>query len=166
MRQQRTAAIAVRSGLWRGRESSLRHLVDGAGEWLGQRSTELLRVALGLVFVWFGALKLVHASPVVDLVARTLPWLSPEVSLIGLGTWEVVVGLGLLSRIALRSTLVLFFVQMLGTFATLVLAPEECFQNGHHLLLTTTGEFVVKNLVLVAAGIVIAGSAAKPEPRG
>jgi uncharacterized membrane protein YkgB len=160
------ASIVATSTPWTGREMSLRNAIDGVSAWLGRRSIDLLRVALGLVFVWFGALKLVHASPVADLVARTLPWLSPEVSLIGLGTWEVVVGLGLLSRVALRSTLVLFFVQMLGTFATLVLAPEECFQNGHHLLLTTTGEFVVKNLVLVAAGIVIAGSAAKPEPRG
>gem|GEM_PF-3161571 len=65
--------------------------------------------------------------------------------------WEV--ARGLLTGIALRLTLLLFWLQMAGTF--LVLRPEVSFQRNNPLLLTMTGEFVVKNLVLIAAGLVI-----------
>lgn len=62
---------------------------------------------------------------------------------------------GLLTGIALRLTLLLFWLQIAGTFLVLVLRPEVSFQRNNPLLLTMTGEFVVKNLVLIAAGLVI-----------
>ncbi len=115
----------------------------------------LLRIALGIVFVWFGALKIVGRSPVGELVAQTVYWLSPAFFVPFLGVWEVIVGLGLLSGVALRLTLLLFWLQMAGTFLVLVLRPGLAFQASNPLLLTTLGEFVVKNLVLIAAGLVI-----------
>lgn len=115
----------------------------------------LLRICLGVVFVWFGALKVVGRSPVEQLVTQTVPWMAPDVLLPGLGAWEVVVGLGLLTRVALRTTLFLFWLQMAGTFLVLLLRPDIAFQHGNPLLLTTEGEFVIKNLVLISAGIVV-----------
>jgi uncharacterized membrane protein YkgB len=121
----------------------------------------VLRIALGIVFVWFGLLKIVDRSPVGELVARTVYWVNPEFFVPFLGYWEVLVGLGLLTGVALRLILLLFWLQMAGTFLVLVLRPELAFQRGNPLLLTTTGEFVIKNLVLIAAGLVI-GSAIRP----
>jgi mannose-6-phosphate isomerase-like protein (cupin superfamily)/uncharacterized membrane protein YphA (DoxX/SURF4 family) len=115
----------------------------------------LLRVALGVTFVWFGALKVAGLSPVADLVAQTVYWLPPAFFVPFLGWWEVVVGVGLLFGVALRLVLLLFWLQMAGTFLVLVLRPELAFQSGNPLLLTVIGEFVVKNLVLIAAGLVI-----------
>jgi uncharacterized membrane protein YkgB len=115
----------------------------------------LLRLAVAIVFIWFGALKLVDRSPVADLVASTVYWVPSSVFVPLLGAWEVVVGLGLLTGIALRLTLLLFWLQMAGTFLVLVLRPEVSFQGNNPLLLTMTGEFVVKNLVLITAGLVI-----------
>jgi putative oxidoreductase len=43
-----------------------------------------------------------------------------------------------------------------GTFLVLVMQPELAFQNGNPLLLTTIGEFVVKNVVLISAALVLA----------
>ena len=116
---------------------------------------QLLRVALGVTFVWFGALKVAGLSPVADLVAQTVYWLPPAFFVPFLGWWEIVVGLGLLFGVALRLVLLLFWLQMAGTFLVLVLRPELAFQSGNPLLLTVIGEFVVKNLVLIAAGLVI-----------
>ena len=68
----------------------------------------------------------------------------------------MVVGLGLLfgRGPVLRLSLVLFLLHMSGTF--LVLAqPNIAFQNGNPLLLTTEGEFVVKNLCMVTAGLAL-----------
>ncbi len=121
----------------------------------------LLRIALGIVFVWFGALKILGRSPVGDLVAQTVYWLSPTFFVPFLGVWEVLVGLGLLSGVAMRLTLLLFWLQMAGTFLVLVLRPGLAFQAGNPLLLTTLGEFVVKNLVLIAAGLVIGSTLRK-----
>ncbi len=114
-----------------------------------------LRLAVAITFVWFGALKIFGRSPVGDLVAQTVYWLPPSLFVPVLGYWEVIVGLGLLFSITLRLILLLFWLQMAGTFLVLVLRPELAFQGGNPLLLTMTGEFVIKNLVLIAAGIVI-----------
>ncbi|HLE77249.1 MAG TPA: hypothetical protein VJA65_02435 [bacterium] len=114
-----------------------------------------LRVALGIVFVWFGALKVLGRSPVGDLVAGTVYWVDPTWFVTFLGAWEMLVGLGLLAGVALRLVLFLFWLQMGGTLLVLVLRPDLAFQDRNPLLLTTTGEFVIKNLVLIAAGLVV-----------
>lgn len=117
--------------------------------------TRLLRVTVAVVFIWFGALKVAGRSPVGDLVAQTVYWLPPAFFVPFLGWWEVVVGIGLLFGVALRLVLLLFWLQMAGTFLVLVLRPGLAFQGGNPLLLTVIGEFVIKNLVLIAAGLVI-----------
>ena len=88
-------------------------------------------------------------------MAQTVSWVAPEILLPLLGVWEIAVGLGLLLRVALRTTLFLFWLQMAGTFLVLLLRPDLAFQQGNPLLLTTEGEFVIKNLVLISAGIVV-----------
>ncbi len=119
---------------------------------------QLLRISLGLIFVWFGLLKIVGRSPVAALVASTVYWLPAERFVPFLGAWELAVGLGLLFRVALRLTLFLFWLQLAGTFLVLVLKPGIAFQGGNPLLLTTEGEFVVKNLALISAGLVVGGT--------
>jgi uncharacterized membrane protein YkgB len=124
----------------------------------------LLRMSLGLVFVWFGMLKVIGQTPVADLVANTAYWLDPIWLVPLLGAFEVVVGLGLLLGKALRLVLALFALQMLGTLLVLIIQPEVAFLNSNPLLLTTEGEFVVKNLVLLSAGLMI-GSRLKGLPK-
>lgn len=115
----------------------------------------ILRWALAVVFIWFGLLKVFKVSPVTDLVAQTVYWFEPVWFIPFLGVWEILVGLGLLLGKALRLVLFIFFLQMAGTFLVLILHPDLSFQNGNPLHLTVLGEFVVKNLVLLAAGMVI-----------
>ncbi len=125
----------------------------------------LLRISLGVVFVWFGALKLGQVSPVSDLVARTIYWVDPDWFVPLLGGVEAVIGLGLLAGRALRTILFLFWGQLLGTFLVLVVQPEVAFQHGNVLLLTTEGEFVVKNLVLLSAGLVVGSTVRRRAER-
>ena len=115
----------------------------------------LLRLALGTVFVWFGVLKVAGVSPVAELVAQTVYWVRPETFMPILGLWEIAVGAGLLFGAALRLTLFLFWLQLAGTFLVLIVRPDIAFQHGNPLLLTTEGEFVIKNLVLIAAGLAV-----------
>jgi uncharacterized membrane protein YkgB len=131
---------------------------------LERAALPLLRISLAAVFVWFGALKIVGETPVADLVADTVYWLPAGLVVPLLGVFEVAVGLGLLLGRGLRLVLALFVLQMLGTFLVLVVQPDIAFQDSHPLLLTTEGEFVVKNLVLLSAGLMI-GSRLKALPK-
>jgi len=115
----------------------------------------ILRVAVAIVFIWFGALKVAGQSPVEDLVTDTVYWVDADFFITFLGIWEIAIGIGLLLGVALRLVLLLFFAQMLGTFLTVLIHPGRVFEDSNPLLLTVTGEFIVKNLVLIAAGIVI-----------
>jgi putative oxidoreductase len=92
---------------------------------------------------------------VAELVARTVYWVDPTWLVPVLGAVEVIIGTGLLAGRALRTVLALFWLQMLGTFLVLVIQPDVAFQRGNPLLLTVEGEFVVKNLVLLSAGMVV-----------
>ena len=132
-------------------------------EKMKHRSIPALRIALAIVFIWFGALKVFDVSPVKDLIETTYSFLPEPAFMIFLGVWEIIIGLGLLFRRFLRVTLFLLWFQMAGTIFALFLAPSLFFNLGNPLLLTTEGEFVVKNLALIAAGFVIGGHEVKPK---
>jgi uncharacterized membrane protein YkgB len=135
-----------------------RHFEAGdrvAARFLKRHSVDILRVALAIVFLWFGALKMLNLSPVGQIVKETVFFLPGDTFSFVLGLWEIVIGLGLLIQVAPRATLVLFWLQMGGTFMTLAVLPELAFQGGNPLLPSVLGEFVVKNIVLISAGLVI-----------
>ncbi len=129
-------------------------------------SLPLLRVSLGVVFIWFGALKVTNATPVADLVAGTVPWVDPAWFVPFLGTVEVVVGVLLIAGRRLTTVSCVLVAHLAGTFLVLVLQPQVAFQHGNPLLLTTEGEFVVKNVVLISAGIVLASRPRARRPFG
>lgn len=121
-------------------------------------SIPALRVSLGIVFVWFGVLKVADTTPVAGLVGDTVYWVDPDWFVPVLGVVEVIVGLGLILNIGLRIVLGLFVLQMVGTFLVLVIQPDVAFVNSNPLKLSVEGEFVVKNLVLLSAGLVVAST--------
>ncbi len=128
-------------------------------------SVPLLRISLGIVFLWFGGLKVFDVTPVSELVARTVYWVDPGWFVPLLGWGEIVIGLGLVLGRGLRLVLPLFVAQMAGTFLVLVVQPEVAFRDGNPLLLTVEGEFVVKNLVLLTAGLVVGSTVRLSPPR-
>ena len=126
--------------------------------WMATHGPTLLRYALGLVFLWFGALKLFEGvSPADDLVKRTVYWFDPDWFFPLLGVWEVVIGIGLLIRPLIRLAILLLFLQMPGTFLPLVIVPEACW-TAFPFVLTLEGQYIVKNLVLIAAALVVGGT--------
>lgn len=114
-----------------------------------------LRVLLGLVFVWFGGLKIVGRSPVAGLVSQTLPFANQHLVLLVLGTAELALGVLLTSGTFVRIALPALAMHLAGTFSTFVLAPHLMFSDGNPLLLTANGEFVLKNVVLIAATLAL-----------
>lgn len=118
-------------------------------------SVAVLRISIGLVFIWFGALKIAGASPMVDVVHGATPWPDPVWFTSALGWVEVALGAFLGVGFAPLFVGAAFVLHMIGTGSVLVFTPAVAFQHGNPLMLTLVGEFVVKNAVLLAAGIVV-----------
>jgi putative oxidoreductase len=127
-------------------------------------SLPLIRVSLAVVFLWFGFLKIFDVSPAADLVSRTVYWVDASWFVPFLGVVEVVIGFALLVGRGLRLVLPVFAAQMLGTLLVLVVLPEVAFRQGNPLLLTIEGEFVLKNLVLLSAGLAVGAQVRRPRP--
>ncbi len=132
-------------------------------KWMADHAVTLTRVALGVVFLWFGFLKFFPGlSSEEDIATRTMRVISfgvlqPSVSRPLLATLECAIGLGLLTGKALRITLLLLVVQMLGTLLPLAIFPDVTFKV-FPVVPTLEGQFIVKNLVLLAAGLLIGSS--------
>jgi uncharacterized membrane protein YphA (DoxX/SURF4 family) len=144
--------------LWR--DSRFDALDTRITDWMARWGVFLLRVSLGIVFLWFGVLKFFPGlSPAQDLATRTigalsLGLISPSLALLILAAWETLIGLGLISGVFMRLTLLLLFLQMLGTMTPIVLFPGEVFAV-FPIAPTLEGQYIIKNLVLISAGIVI-----------
>ena len=141
--------------------------------WMAHHGPTLLRVSLGIVFLWFGILKFFPSvSPAEELATRTIDVLTrglipAAVSLPLLAGWESLIGVGLLIGRGLRGILLLLYVQMLGTLTPIALFPAEVFVT-IPFVPTLEGQYIIKNLVLISAGIVVGatvrGGRIVPEP--
>lgn len=120
----------------------------------------LLRLSLGIVFLWFGALKFFPGlSPAENLAARTISQitfgvLAPQTAVFILAVWESLIGIGLIFNLFMRATLLLLWVQMLGTITPILFFPGEVFSVFPYAP-TLEGQYIIKNIVLVSAGLVI-----------
>lgn len=130
--------------------------------WMDRNGLFLLRVSMGIVFVWFGVLKFFPGiSAAQDLAIRTIELLTfglvPEMLIInGLALWEVLIGVGLISGRFMKATLLLLFLQMIGTFTPIFLFPAEVFNHIPYAP-TLEGQYIIKNIVIISAAIVLWG---------
>jgi uncharacterized membrane protein YkgB len=123
--------------------------------WMAQNSLFIMRLGLGIIFLWFGALKLFPGlSPAEALVRDTVVWFNPELFLITLAIWEMTIGVGLILGRWMRITLLLLFLQMPGTALPLLVLPEAVWTS-FPFGLTLEGQYIIKNLVLIGAALVL-----------
>jgi uncharacterized membrane protein YkgB len=131
--------------------------------WTATHAIGLLRVSLGCVFFWFGLLKFFPGvSSAEALAVNTIELISfglvePAIAMLVLATWESLIGLGLITGRALRATLLLLFLQLPGTMLPLFLFPELTFQT-IPFVPTLEGQYIIKNLVIASAGLVVAAT--------
>jgi uncharacterized membrane protein YkgB len=150
----------LRSEKRRSRQSLYRQLDKQITDWMARHGITLLRVSLGVVFLWFGVLKFFPGlSPAQSLAARTINLLTfgmvhASVSVPVLALWECAIGVGLITNLFMRATLLLLFVQMMGTITPIFLFPSEVFTILPYAP-TLEGQYIIKNIVLVSAGLVI-----------
>ncbi|CAM2007321.1 Crp/Fnr family transcriptional regulator [Acanthopleuribacter pedis] len=114
------------------------------------------RLAIGIIFIWFGMLKPLGLSPADQLVRDVTFWIPIPHFVFLLGLWEVAIGVCFLFQPLTRFGVALLFMHMPGTVLPFFLLPEQCWRVFPHAL-TLEGQYIVKNLVLVAAALVVGG---------
>ena len=125
----------------------------------------LLRLSLGIVYIWFGALKLFpDASPASELIRRSFEFLPGDYFIPAVGALEIIIGLGFLTGLFLRITIFLMGLQILGALSPMLLEPSAVWVK-FPFFLTLEGQYMVKNSVLIAAAIVIGATVRQESMR-
>lgn len=124
-----------------------------------------LRISLGIIFIWFGVLKTVGISPAEPLVKATVGWMpffNTDGWVVIIGWWEMIIGVSFLFQKTIRIAIALLAMQMAGTFMPLIILTEVTFQSGGFPYAPTLeGQYIIKNLLIISAALVIGGTVRK-----
>ncbi|MEO1130599.1 MAG: hypothetical protein AAFX05_12960 [Planctomycetota bacterium] len=112
------------------------------------------RIALAILFIWFGTLKVIGVESATSIIAKTVYVGPPEITVPVLGAWEVAIGVCFLVRRLNRIAILLLAIRLPGTLLALVLRPDECFQ-GSVFLPTIQGQYLLKDMAIIGAALVI-----------
>lgn len=129
-------------------------------QWMARNGIFLLRLSIAIIFLWFGFLKFFPGvSPAEALAGNSIEILSfgivsASVGLPILAAWECLIGAGMLFTRYMRFTILMLYVQMVGTFSPVVLMPEVVF-DAFPFNLTMEGQYILKNLIVISAALVI-----------
>lgn len=126
---------------------------------LARHSLTLLRISIGIIFVWFGALKLVPGlSPAEPLIRAAITFLPMDLFLPFLAVLEMAIGVGfIVGGKALRPTVFLMLGQMAGAMSPIILRPDLIWSQFPYGF-TLEGQYVVKDIILISAALVIAAT--------
>tara|TARA_A100001388_G_C28753542_1_gene493631 strand:+ start:1463 stop:1882 length:420 start_codon:yes stop_codon:yes gene_type:complete len=123
-----------------------------------KNNKNLIRISLFIIFFWFGLLKPLGLSAAEQLVLDTVYWMpifSAHTWLSIIGWWEVIIGLCFLFEKTTKVALLLLLLQMTGTFMPLVILPDITFQNSNFFTPTLEGQYILKNILIIAAALII-----------
>jgi uncharacterized membrane protein YkgB len=116
------------------------------------------RIAIFIIFFWFGALKVLGMSPANPLVEAllhtTLPFISFSNFIIFFGVFEMLLGVLFIVKGAERIVMPLFVLHMFTTALPLIFLPQITWQG--FLTPTLEGQYIIKNVALIALAIMIA----------
>ncbi|WP_350289973.1 hypothetical protein [uncultured Croceitalea sp.] len=138
----------------------LKRLDYTISKYMRQLGVPAVRISFAIIFFWFGILKPLGLSSAEQLLKATVAWLpfgNPDRWLTIIGWWEVVIGITFLFEKTTRVAIGLLFLQMVGTFMPLLFLPEITFQNGNYLLPTLEGQYIIKNVMIISAALMVGG---------
>ena len=127
--------------------------------WLQTLEVPLARIAIFIVYFWFGSLKLLGVSPAAPLVQalfeRTITFMPFGVFYFLFSLFEVLIGVLFLIRGMERAAILLLLLHLITTAMPLIFLPHITWQA--FLVPTIEGQYIIKN-ILIAASAVVVGS--------
>jgi len=128
--------------------------------WINKYAIDLLRISIGIIYIWFGALKFFPQLSPADQLAKdtihliTFGLIPNEISIILLAMWETALGLLLLIGIWKRPVFYILIIHMICTFVPLFFFSDISFTNSPYAF-TLVGQYIMKNLIIICAALVI-----------
>ena len=123
-------------------------------------SVPVARFGLFVIFFWFGFLKVIGLSPAMQLVQQlfeqTISFISFNNFIILFGLFECLIGILFIIRGFERIVIPMLFLHMVMTFLPLFILPEVTWSR--FLVPTLEGQYIIKNLVIIAAAVGIASN--------
>lgn len=121
-------------------------------------SVPVARFGLFVVFFYFGILKVLGLSPASGLVQalfeQTISFMPFDVFFLLFGLFECLIGILFIIPRCERVVIPLLFLHMIATFMPLFILPESTWSS--FLVPTLEGQYIIKNLVIIAAAVGIA----------
>ncbi|HRH25779.1 MAG TPA: hypothetical protein PLD99_02390 [Parcubacteria group bacterium] len=123
-------------------------------------SIPVSRIAIFIVYFWFGLLKVLGLSPasplVLSLLDRTMPFISPDAFLVWFGLFEVLIGTIFLIPKFARAAIALLVIHLITTVMPLFLLKSSLWTG--MMVPTLEGQYIIKNVLIVALAIVVASN--------
>ena len=138
---------------------------------IDRRYLIFLRASIGLIYLWFGFLKFFRGySPAEELAINTINLLTfktipTPANILLLASWETLIGFLLISGIWMRAALISVFIHMACTFTPLIFFPAQSFKYSPYGF-TLLGQYIMKNLVILCASILLWQGKGTPPGRG
>ena len=126
----------------------------------GSSDRAIITIAIGLVYLWFGALKFFPGvSPAESLALETVHALtfnvfSDRLAILLLAFWEVSLGLLLIANLFRKIALYVTLLHILLTFTPFIFFPEILFTQAPFGL-TLVGQYIIKNLIILGILVVL-----------
>ena len=140
---------------------SFKTIDQGIAKHMNKWGIPLIKFSFAIIFIWFGILKPFGWSAAIPIVKSTVSWLpffEPKTWVHIIGWWEVLIGILFLFKGTVRIAIFLLFLQMSGTFMPMVFLPEVVYQDGNVFLPTMEGQYIIKNIMIISAALVVGGT--------
>lgn len=134
--------------------------MDKANIWLIKNAMNLLRISIGIIYVWFGALKFFPNLSPADQLAKdtiyliTFGLIPNNVSIILLALWETLLGVVLILGVWRKAVFYILLIHMICTFVPLFFFEDVSFTNSPYAF-TLVGQYIMKNLIIICAALVL-----------
>lgn len=134
--------------------------MDKVNTWLSQNAMNLLRISIGIIYVWFGALKFFPNLSPADQLAKdtiyliTFGLIPNNISIILLALWETLLGFVLIVGVWRRAVFYILLLHMACTFVPLFFFVDVSFTNSPYAF-TLVGQYIMKNLIIICAALVL-----------
>ncbi len=128
--------------------------------WINHHALNLLRISIGIIYVWFGALKFFPKLSPADQLAKdtidliTFGLFSSTTSILLLAIWETVLGVFLLAGIWRQYVFFMLLLHMVCTFIPLFFFVDLSLTTSPYAF-TLVGQYIMKNIIIICAALVL-----------
>ncbi len=123
----------------------------------------LLWISMGVILLWIGAIKFPYPTPVVELLQASLPIFASDAFVYVLGAVEVILALALFAGYQVKYVGIILTGLFAVTLFIFLIAPMMAHADRGFPILSPAGEFLLKDLVLLATSVTLVAMASANE---